>query len=148
MNIADLLAPDRVLILEQQTDKARLLQMLAERAAAALGVDALELTTALLQREGLGSTGMGSGIAIPHARLAGVSKPLGVLALLRRPIDFEAVDDEPVDIVFMLTMPENATGLAALAAVARALRRGELADFLRRTDGPVGALEVISTRPE
>lgn len=145
MNIADLLTPDRVLILDRQTDKTGLLRTLAACAADASKIDAGYLTEELLKREELGSTGMGSGVAIPHARIAEVTHPLGVLALLRKPLDFDAVDDEPVDIVFMLVMPANQAALAALAGIARVLRQQDVVDAVRQADREADVFKAVLT---
>src|SRR6188474_3404803 len=104
MQIADFLASDNVLCDVRASDKERLLDELTGRAANALRLDAASLADAIAKREQLGSTGMGDGIAIPHARIAALSKPFGVLARLRRPIDFAAIDGRPVDLVFLLLL--------------------------------------------
>jgi PTS system nitrogen regulatory IIA component len=133
MQIADFLASDDVLCDVRAADKDRLLRDLTERAAKARHLEAAPLCDAIARREQLGSTGMGDGIAIPHARVAGLAKPFGVLARLRRPIDFAAIDGKPVDIVFLLLLPAAADGeqLTALASVARRLRDAEVAAHLR-----------------
>lgn len=144
MNILDLLAPDRVLILERELDKVTLLRSLASCAADILKVDRDKLTDELLNREELGSTGIGSGIAIPHARLPEISHPLGVLALLRKPIDFDAVDDEPVDVVFMLAMPTSQGALAALTGIARLLRQQDVVTSLRQADDRAEICKILA----
>ena len=138
MQIADFLSPDDTLCNVRAADKDRLLRELTGRAASALRLDAAALADAIAQRERLGSTGMGDGIAIPHARIAGLSKPFGLLARLRRAIDFAAIDGQPVDIVFLLLLPSAARGeqLTALASVARRLRDAQVtADLRDATDG-------------
>ena len=138
MQIADFLSPDDTLCDVRAADKDRLLRELTGRAANALRLDAAVLADAIAQRERLGSTGMGDGIAIPHARIAGLSKPFGLLARLRRAIDFAAIDGKPVDIVFLLLLPSAARGeqLTALASVARRLRDAQVtADLRDATDG-------------
>jgi PTS system nitrogen regulatory IIA component len=134
MQIADFLASDNVLCDVRASDKERLLGELTGRVANALRLDAASLADAIAKREQLGSTGMGDGIAIPHARIAALSKPFGVLARLRRPIDFAAIDGRPVDIVFLLLLPATPPGeqLTALASVARKLRDAETVARLRR----------------
>ena len=116
------------------SDKTGLLQELARRAAAALGLDADAVASALLKREALGSTGTGGGVAVPHARLVGIDKPFGMLVRLARAIDFESIDGRPVDLVFLLLLPEKAQGaqLNALACAARALRDPEAVRDMRR----------------
>lgn len=133
MEIAALIAPDRVIAGLRAADKARLIEALAARAAAALHRDARAILDPLLAREELGSTGIGQGVALPHARLAGIDRPFGLFARLDRPIDFAAIDDRPVDLVFLLLTPEGAGSdhLAALAAVSRRLRDRETGQRLR-----------------
>ena len=92
-----------------ERDKTRLLRRLSTQAAAVLGLNADEVSTQIAKREELGSTGVGNGVALPHARLRGLKEPFGLLARLRRGIDFEAIDDQPVDIVFLLLLPDAPT---------------------------------------
>jgi PTS system nitrogen regulatory IIA component len=115
------------------SDKARLLQKLADRAASALNLPADRIFRELSSREELGSTGTGSGIAVPHARVEGVKKPFGILARLKRPMDFDAIDAKPVDLVFLLLLPTTPAGeqLNALASIARRLRNPESLRELR-----------------
>ncbi|GJE51957.1 Nitrogen regulatory protein [Methylobacterium tardum] len=133
MTVDELLAPSDVLVGLRAATKNALLEDLARRAAAALGIGPDAILPALARREHLGSTGIGDGIALPHARLEAVSRPYGILARLREPIDFEAVDDNPVDLVFLLLLPAPARHepLNALACVARRLRDPETAAALR-----------------
>jgi len=130
MNITDFLSSQHAIVDLRAADKAQLLRELARRAAMALGLPADQVSDALLKREALGSTGTGGGIAIPHARLAGVAKPFGMLVSLAKAIDFDAIDGRPVDIVCLLLLPTNSQGeqLNALACAARTLRD---ADALR-----------------
>ena len=134
MEIKNFLAPSQVMIDVRASDKLGLLQELARRAAPALGLAADVVTSALLKRERLGSTGTGSGVAVPHARLAGVDKPFGMLVRLAKAIDFDSIDGRPVDIVFLLLLPEKSQGeqLNALACAARALRDPEAVGNIRR----------------
>lgn len=131
MDIKDFLAPADAVIDLRVPDKARLLQELARRAAAALRLPEASIADALLKREAIGSTGTGDGIALPHARLAEVKKPFGMLVRLRQAIDFDAVDGKPVSLVFLLLATSASQGehLNALACAARALRN---ADVLQR----------------
>jgi PTS system nitrogen regulatory IIA component len=135
MNIADLIALDRVVVPLRVNDKAQLLRELAQRAARFLSIDLQVILDALQTREALGSTGVGQGIALPHARIPGLPQIFGLFVRLERPIDFDAIDKEPVDLVFLLLTPAQSSGnehLAALAAVARHLRDRNLAAQLRR----------------
>src|SRR5690242_14331335 len=124
MGIADLVTPGRVLTGLRAADKRGVIDALAGRAAAALGLDPAALCQELLVRERLGSTGVGKGVAIPHARLAGVATPYALLARLDRPVDFEAIDGRTVDLLCLLLLPAGAGKgqLGALACVARVLR--------------------------
>ena len=149
MQIADFLSPDDTLCDVRAADKDRLLRELTGRAASALRLDAAALADAIAQRERLGSTGMGDGIAIPHARIADLSKPFGLLARLRRAIDFAAIDGQPVDIVFLLLLPSAAHGeqLTALASVARRLRDAQVTADLRDAADGAGLYRAIIAEP-
>jgi PTS system nitrogen regulatory IIA component len=133
MDIKDFLAPDDVICDVRAADKERLLRALSQRAAAALHLDAALVAGEIAKREELGSTGMGAGIAIPHARIGGLTRPFGLLARLAKPIAFAAIDGQPVDIVFLLLLPLTSGGeqLPALACVARKLRDSDVAARLR-----------------
>ncbi|MFO1081328.1 MAG: PTS IIA-like nitrogen regulatory protein PtsN [Reyranellaceae bacterium] len=137
MEIADLLTgPEAVLANLRGTGKKAVLAELAARTATILKLDERRLFERLLERERLGSTGIGGGIAIPHARLPTLARPSGVFARLASPIDFDAIDDRPVDILFLLVAPEGAGAdhLKALARVSRLLRDRSLVDKLRATE--------------
>lgn len=133
MTVEEVLAPGGTLVGLRAAGKRALLEALAGRAAETLGIGPGEILSALLRREALGSTGVGDGVALPHARLDAVSQPFGMLARLRDPIAFEAVDERPVDLVFLLLLPAGAEGrhLNALACVARWLRDPGTAAALR-----------------
>src|SRR6202022_2923832 len=124
MKISDLLSPTDVMIDIRTSNKRLLLQELAARAAANLGLNVDQIAPYLLKREELGSTGIGRGVAIPHARLPDVQRPYGLLVRLKAPIEFDAIDGQGVDIVFVLLLPAAAENgqIGALALVARALR--------------------------
>jgi len=124
MKISDFLAAADVVSDVAASDKQKLLSDLAQKAGPAVGVSADEILAELTKREDFGSTGMGGGVAIPHARFHEIAKPFGMLVRLKKPIDFDAVDSAPVDTVFLLLLPESPGGeqLGALACTARALR--------------------------
>jgi len=124
MDIKDFLSPIHARTDVRATDKSGLLRELSNQAGKALSISPDRIFTELLKREGLGSTGTGGGVAIPHARMPEVKAPFGMLLRLDRAISFEAIDGQPVDIVFLLLLPATPTGpeLAALASVARKLR--------------------------
>jgi len=137
VEIADFLTgPEAVLASAKATGKKALLAELASRASGLFNVDERKLFDRLLERERLGSTGIGGGIAIPHGRLASMVKPLGLFARMANPVDFDAIDERPVDIVFLLVTPEGAGAdhLKALARVSRLLRDRSLVEKLRATD--------------
>jgi len=134
MDLANLIEPDRVIIAARATNKHQLLQDLASRAAALLNRDAQTIFTALQAREELGSTGLGNGFALPHARIEGLDRLFGMFMRLNRPIHFDSIDGKPVDLVFLLLIPSTAGSehLGALAAIARHLRDQEFAARLRK----------------
>ncbi len=113
--------------------KRQALQVVADIAARQLGLDASDIHQALTERERLGSTGVGMGVAVPHAALPGLDRMYGVFIRLEEPIDYEAIDDMPVDLIFALLAPENAgtEHLRALAKVSRVLRQKDLREQLR-----------------
>jgi nitrogen PTS system EIIA component len=127
MKISDLLSPADVTIDVRASSKALLLQEFATRAAAGLDLPVDGVASYLLKREELGSTGIGKGVAIPHARLPDLQRPHGLFARLKQPIEFDAIDGQAVDILFVLLLPASAENeaLAALALVARTLRSPE-----------------------
>jgi PTS system nitrogen regulatory IIA component len=133
MDIKDFLSPADCIADLRAADKMRLLQDLAQRAAMALTLSPDRVTGEVVKREGLGSTGVGQGVAIPHARMQEIKKPFGLLARLKRSIDFDAIDGKPIDLVFLLLLPTAAEGdqLNALACVARKLRDPDALGNLR-----------------
>jgi PTS system nitrogen regulatory IIA component len=138
LNVADFIAPDRIVLDLRVRDKAQLLQDLATRIETFCGgVAADTILAALRSREVLGSTGLGKGFALPHARIEGLKQFVGLFARLGRPIDFDAIDGAQVDLVFLLLMPPEAAGngnVGALAAVSRRFRDGETVARLRKAD--------------
>jgi PTS system nitrogen regulatory IIA component len=146
MDIGDLLAPKGVVLRGGASSKRQALHALAEATSHALGIDEARIFDALMEREALGSTGLGSGVAVPHARLDEVSQVTAVFVRLDTPVAYDAVDDRPVDLIVGLYAPSKAGAehLRALAAVSRALRSPELREQLRqaRTTDAVRALFV------
>jgi PTS system nitrogen regulatory IIA component len=143
MKISDILSPHDVLIDVRAANKRQLLEELAAKAAISVGRGVEQVRPYLLKREELGSTGVGGGIAIPHARLPDLQRPYGLLAKLKQPMEFDAIDGQAVDIVFVLLLPaapENGR-LGALALVARALRPSE---NLARLRGAKNTSELYS----
>ena len=145
MNITELIQPDRVLGGLRVSNKAQLLRELARRAAVHIDVGEQQILDALNAREQLGSTGVGEGVAIPHARIEHLSHFFGLFAHLDRPIDFAAIDGQPVDLVFLLLSPAGSSSdhLAALACVSRQLRNRGVATRLRATSEPARLHEIL-----
>ena len=149
MNISDLLAPEAVLASLKAQNKKQLIQELASRAHARTGLPEKQIFETLIERERLGTTGVGSGIAIPHGRMAGATNITGVFAKLEAPIAYDAVDGQPVDLVFMLLAPENAGAdhLKALAMISRILRSPGLTAKLRATRDPSALFSLLTLTP-
>jgi len=134
MKISDFLSVNDVMVDVSSADKNKLLATLSRKAGPMLDVLPERILSELVKREELGSTGMGGGVAIPHARFHQVARPFGMLVRLRKALDFEAVDGQPVDIVFLLLLPEGAAAgdqLGALASIARKLRNPTVTAALR-----------------
>src|SRR6218665_2483247 len=136
MALAGLLQQSAIIPAMKANSKKQLLQELAVKAAKITGIPEREIFDVILQRERLGSTGVGNGIAIPHGKLKELSQITGLCARLEAPVDFEALDDQPVDLVFLLLAPEGAGAdhLKALSRLARVLPDQELVAKLRKTD--------------
>jgi PTS system nitrogen regulatory IIA component len=148
MDLNDLLSVEGVVPALKVASKKQAIQELSERAAALTGLPEREIFDTLLQRERLGSTGVGHGVAIPHGKLVRLDRLFGLFARLDQPIDFEALDEEPVDLVFVLLAPEGAGAdhLKALARIARVLRDPATATKLRAATDP-SALYALLTQP-
>jgi PTS system nitrogen regulatory IIA component len=133
MTALDTIHPDAVIPQLRAGNKKQVLQELSRRAAEITGQPEETIFNTLLERERLGSTGIGQGIAIPHGKLPGLDRVYAVFARLERPIDFEAIDEQPVDLVFLLLAPANAGAdhLKALAKVSRLLRNGGICKKIR-----------------
>jgi PTS system nitrogen regulatory IIA component len=142
---AHLSAADVILGLDAAT-KAEVLDRLAAEAAIRLGLPAAEVREALLAREGLGSTALGRGVALPHARLAGDAPPVALFARLRQPVAFDARDEEPVDLVIVVLWPEAAPEgfLAMLSETCRALREPQTLRRLRAAAAPADVLALLA----
>ena len=146
MGLEDLLSPQGVIHNLRAKCKREALQALAEKASGLIDRPASDILSTLLEREQLGSTGVGDGVALPHGKMEGLGKIVGVLARLETPVSFDALDDQPVDLVFMLLAPANATAahLKALAKVSRLFRDEVSRDALRGAD-TAEALFAIAT---
>jgi nitrogen PTS system EIIA component len=147
VEITDLVTPERAIIGLQARSKPHLLVELARRAAAATGLPQKQIADALQARESLGSTGVGSGIAVPHAQIAGISQFYGLFARLHRPLHYDSVDGQPVDLVFLLLIPANSKEhLQALATISRRLRDQTVASALRSAIADQELFQTITGR--
>lgn len=146
MQLGTILKPDAVKTISSCTSKKRLFHDLGELAEASYDLNATSVIDALIDREGLGPTGVGQGIALPHARIANVENVVGLFLRLEKPLNFDAVDRQPVDLVFALIAPENAgvDHLKALALVSRTLRDQAVCAKLR-ANSDAGTLHTILT---
>jgi PTS system nitrogen regulatory IIA component len=149
MPLADLVAPNAIIPALKVNGKKQTLQELAAKAADLSGQSERTIFEILMQREKLGSTGVGNGIAIPHGKLEKLNKLFGLFARLDRPIDFEALDGQPVDLIFLLLAPKDAGAdhLKALAQVARLLREPDVARKLRDSHDAEAIYAVLALPP-
>ena len=146
MEIHDILAPDSVLTSVRATSKKQALQELAKQASQVTGLHDRTIFDVLLERERLGTTGVGRGIAIPHGKLSELDRLHGIFAVLEQPIEFDSVDDQPVDLIFLLLAPESAGAdhLKALARVSRLLRDSNFCDRLRAAANPGELFDALT----
>ena len=147
MNMANLLSPDAVRVFATFSSKKRLFQELGELGASVHGLDAAEAVAALQEREALGTTGVGRGVALPHARLGNLNHVVGVFLRLERPFAYGSVDRAPVDLVFALFAPRSAgvEHLKALAYVSRTLRDGGVCAKLRANSDPAALHAILAS---
>ncbi|KZD11014.1 PTS IIA-like nitrogen regulatory protein PtsN [Oceanibaculum pacificum] len=136
MEIMDLITPTAVIANMRVTSKKQALQELARRASDLTGLEERQIFDVLLERERLGTTGVGNGIAIPHGKLPQLDRLYGIFAKLEKPVDFDSIDEQPVDLMFLLLAPESAGAdhLKALARVSRLLRDRNICGKLRGCD--------------
>lgn len=146
MEFANLLKPEAVKVLTSASSKKRLLQDISELAHNIYGLDQAAAVDALLTREALGPTGVGHGVALPHARIPGIDNVIGVFVLLDKPIDFSSVDRQPVDIACALFAPEQAgvEHLKALALISRTLREQSVLTKLRANPDPATLYAILT----
>src|ERR1044071_1132573 len=146
MDLGDLITPEGVIASLKAKNKKQALQEMSQRAAELTKLDARQIFETLLQRERLGSTGVGRGIAIPHGRMPALTRIVSVFARLEEPIDFEALDDEPVDLIFLLLAPEHAGAdhLKALARISRLLREPSTIERLRASRDRAALYSVLT----
>ncbi|MBT6116326.1 MAG: PTS IIA-like nitrogen regulatory protein PtsN [Rhodospirillaceae bacterium] len=149
MEITDLITRDSVVANLKAGSKKQMLQELARIAAGVTGQTERAVFDVLIERERLGTTGVGNGIAIPHGKLPGLDRLHGLFARLAEPIPFDAIDDQPVDLIFLLLAPEGAGAdhLKALARVSRLLRNHATCEKLRTADGAVPIYDILMEAP-
>lgn len=147
MDLADLVAPEGIIPSLKSKSKKQALQELAARAAVITGLDQRDIFDTLLQRERLGSTGLGRGIAIPHVKFKALKSIVCLFARLDEPIEFESHDNEPVDLIFLLLAPEHASGdhLKALARISRLVREPATLERLRSAKDPEVLKTILAT---
>ncbi len=146
MDLGDLISPEGVIPKLKAKSKKQVLQELSAQAARLTSLPERDIFDTLLQRERLGSTGVGHGIAIPHGKLASLDRITGLFARLDTPIDFEAIDDQPVDLIFLLLAPESAGAdhLKALARISRLLREASAVEKLRASNDGAAMFAVLT----
>lgn len=151
IEIADIVTPEAVLLdVRSCRSKRQVLKELSHQAAPIAGVDEKRLLEALMERERLGTTGIGNGIAIPHAKLDEVDRVIGLFARLDQPVDFEALDDQPSDLIFLLLAPNaaDADSLKALARISRLLRDPAVRDRLRHESDRRSVYRTLTRKTE
>ncbi len=146
MDLSDLIAPEGIITSLKVDTKKQALTRLSEEAARISGLDQALIEESLLQRESLGSTGLGGGIAIPHCKLDGIDHVICLFAHLEKPIEFQALDEEPVDLVFVLLAPQSAGAdhLKALARISRILRDSSTVENLRSSHDATALYAMLS----
>ncbi|MCO6384255.1 MAG: PTS sugar transporter subunit IIA [Vannielia sp.] len=149
MGLQEILKPEAVKVLQGVSSKKRLLQQLADLAHTAHGLEPQRSVEALMERESLGPTGVGRGVALPHARLEGLSSVVGVFVRIEKAVDFDSVDRQPVDLVFALFAPQDSgvDHLKALALVSRTLRDSGVCGKLRANDAPATLHTILTEAP-
>lgn len=150
MEITDLISSETIVANLHATSKKQVLQELSRRAADLTGEHERAIFDVLMERERLGTTGVGSGIAIPHGKLPTLERLHGLFARLEQPVDFQAIDERPVDLIFLLLAPESAGAdhLKALARVSRVLRDGKVCEKLRGTDTSEALFAILTEKME
>jgi nitrogen PTS system EIIA component len=146
--MTEFLKPDAVFANVKMTSKKQLLQFMSEKASEMTGISERDIFDTIMQRERLGSTGVGNGIAIPHCKMKASARLTGLFVRLDQAIDFDSIDDQKVDLVFMLIAPElaGADHLKALSKVARCLRAADIVDAIRRAPDSGMIYDILSPR--
>lgn len=149
MDLSDLIEVSAIMPALKANSKKQALQLLSEKAARITGLPEREIFDTVLRREKLGSTGVGNGIAIPHGKIPGVRRITGVFARMEQPVDFDSLDDQPVDLVFLLLAPAGAGAdhLKALSRIARMLRDADTVAKIRGTSDAAAIHAFLSQTP-
>jgi PTS system nitrogen regulatory IIA component len=149
MDLSDLIEVSAIMPALKANSKKQALQLLSEKAARITGLPEREIFDTVLRREKLGSTGVGNGIAIPHGKIPGVRRITGVFARMEQPVDFDSLDDQPVDLIFLLPAPEGAGAdqLKALSRIARVLRDADTVAKIRGTSDAAAIHAFLSQTP-
>ena len=147
MTITALLSPERIFIDTEISSKKRLLEFIADQVSNQFEIVQTTLFCNLLDRERLGSTGLGKGFAVPHARLANLDEAIGIFIKLDNPVNFEAPDNQPVDLVFAIIIPEQATDqhLQILSALARVFSQAEVCETIRKASSSEEVIKLIDS---
>ena len=150
MEISDILTPDGVMPDLRASSKKQIIQEIAKQASEVTGQPERTIFDVLMEREKLGTTGVGNGVAIPHGKLAGLNKLHGLFARLERPVDFQSIDERPVDLICLLLAPKSAGAdhLKALARVSRLLRDKRACEKLRGTDTKEALFALLTESAE
>jgi len=150
MDLSDLVVTEGMISNLKATSKKQALHVLATKASTVFDLDEAVVLDLLLERERLGTTGVGNGVAIPHAKVPGLNAPRGIFARLDQAVDFDAIDDQPVDLIFLLLAPEGAGAehLKALARVSRMFRNGALCEKLRASHDKTALFALLSEPSE
>ena len=146
MRLTELIQPDRIILGLRAADKAQALGEVAKRAGAHLPIAGSTILTALTARERLGSTGFGRGFALPHVRIEGLQSLFGLMVRLAKPVDYEAIDAKPVDILFLLLIPavEGHQHVAALAAISRSMREEAILHAIRKAGSSAALYDILA----
>lgn len=149
MKLSSFIEKKGVLAQLKPASKKQALEMITERAAELTGLRAFDILNVVLQREKLGSTGVGAGIAIPHGKIKELDKLVGLFAKLETPVAFDSIDDQPVDLIFLLLAPEEAGAdhLRALAKISRLMRQSDFAAALRKATDQKDIYELMLNPP-
>lgn len=150
MDLSDIVSPGGIVASLKVSSKKQALQALSALAAGATGLDATMVLDRLVERERLGTTGVGQGVAIPHGKFSEIDHVIGLFATLDQPVDFDSLDDQPVDLIFVLLAPEEsgAEHLKALARVSRLMRNHGVCAKLRGTDDSDAIFALLSDSAE